>query len=248
MYELEEKQFQADSLANKRNGIRSGRLWWLPTGAFTGLPLHACAPEDQFIHSYTATLGFLLDAYAKTSSSTAPKLEVVGVTHTGLGRMNYLKGVKEEVRKIISIIKEAQIECLKGERATVAAVKQQLQNCSWIHLACHGKQDLCILELETILRMPLAHAEFVFLSACQTAKGDSGGFIAAGFRTAIGTLWSMNDEDDPLVAEAVYSHLFRDGRDPQASEAAEALHLAVKELKKRKFPYERWIPFIHMGV
>jgi CHAT domain-containing protein len=214
-------------------------------------------------------LGFLLDAYAKTSSSTA-KLGVVGVTHTGLGRMNYLKGVREEVRKITSIIKEAQIECLEGERATVAAVKQQLQNCSWIHLACHGKQDLCeptkshlwlyegILELETILRMPLAHAEFVFLAACQTAKGDSvlvnesfhlgGGFIAAGFRAAIGTLWSMNDEDGPLVAEAVYSHLFRDGRNPQASEAAEALHLAVKELKKRKVPYERWIPFIHMGV
>jgi hypothetical protein len=68
-------------------------------------------------------LGFLLDAYAKTSSSTAPKLGVVGVTHTGLGRMNYLKGVREEVRKITSIIKEAQIECLEGERATVAAVK-----------------------------------------------------------------------------------------------------------------------------
>jgi CHAT domain-containing protein len=75
-----------------------------------------------------------------------------------------------------------------------------------------------------------------------------GGFIAAGFRGAIGTLWSMKDQDGPLVAKNVYSHLFRDGRQPQATDAAEALQLAVQELKRRKVPYERWIPFIHMGV
>ncbi|KAJ6562304.1 CHAT domain-containing protein, partial [Mycena capillaripes] len=129
----------------------------------------------------------------------------------------------------------------------------QLQDASWVHLACHGHQDLVDpaksylqlyegnLELETILRMPLSNAQFVFLAACQTAKGDAalanesfhlgGGFIAAGFRSAIGTMWSMNDEDGPTVAEIVYSHLFREGQQPQASDTAEALHLAVKELK-----------------
>ncbi|KAJ7819885.1 CHAT domain-containing protein, partial [Mycena leptocephala] len=146
----------------------------------------------------------------------------------------------------------------------------QLQDCSWVHLACHGKQDLVEptkshlllyggnLELETILKMPLSNSQFVFLAACQTAMGDTGlrnesfhlggGFIAAGFRGAIGTLWSMNDADGPLVAEIVYSHLFRDGRQPQAIDAAGALQLAVKELRARNVPYERWIPFIHMGV
>ncbi|KAF8153581.1 CHAT domain-containing protein, partial [Mycena galopus ATCC 62051] len=145
-----------------------------------------------------------------------------------------------------------------------------LQNCSWVHLACHGKQDLMepsksrlllyggSLELETILRMPLPNAEFVFLAACQTAMGDSelvnesfhlgGGFIAAGFRSAIGTMWSMDDQDGPLVAEMVYSRLFRNGRQPQANDTAEALQFAVNELRARKIPYERWIPFIHMGV
>ncbi|KAJ7463200.1 CHAT domain-containing protein [Mycena latifolia] len=251
-------------------GIEGGRLWWLPTGAFTGLPLHASAPDDQFIHSYTATLGSLLEAYAKKSSSSASKVGVVGVTHTGSRSLNYLQGVKREVQKIASIIEQPLLECLEGEKATPDAVRQQLQDCSWVHLACHGKQDLFeptkshlllyggILELETILRMPLSNAEFVFLAACQTAMGDGqlvnesfhlgGGFIAAGFRGAIGTLWSMNDQDGPLVADVFYSHLFRNGRKPQASDAAEALHLAVEELKKRNVPYERWVPFIHMGV
>ncbi|KAJ7687154.1 hypothetical protein B0H17DRAFT_939722 [Mycena rosella] len=58
----------------------------------------------------------------------------------------------------------------------------------------------------------------------------------------------MNDGDGPLVAEIVYSHLFRDGCQSQVTDTAEALQLAVEELKARKVPYERWLPFIHMGV
>ncbi|KAJ7845939.1 hypothetical protein B0H14DRAFT_2303178, partial [Mycena olivaceomarginata] len=81
----------------------------------------------------------------------------------------------------------------------------QLRDCSWVHLACHGTQDLvnptqsCLflyggtLNLETILQMPLPNAQFVFLAACQTAMGDTvlvnegfhlgGGFLAAGFQS-----------------------------------------------------------------
>jgi CHAT domain-containing protein len=106
--------------------------------------------------------------------------------------------------------------------------------------------------------MPLPNAEFVFLAACQTAMGDTelvnesfhlgGGFITAGFRSAVGTMWSMKDEDGPIVAEILYSHLFRGGQQPEASNSANALQLAVKELKNKKVSYERWVPFIHIGV
>ncbi|KAJ7745917.1 CHAT domain-containing protein [Mycena maculata] len=261
--------------------IHKGRLWWLPSGSFTGLPLHACPPTDQFIHSYTATLGSLLAAQAKKPSITQQKVGVVGVTHTGLHGENYLKGVEQEVQKIFSVIKDPSLEYLKGEQATPAAVQNQLQTCSWVHLACHGTQDVIeptksrlllyngVLELETILKMPLSNAEFVFLAACQTAMGDAvlvnesfhlgGGFIAAGFRGAIGTLWSMNDQDGPVVAETVYSHLFRDGRQPQASDAAEALQLAVNKLKTQKVgmkpklsqavsPTQQWLRRRYMGM
>ncbi|KAJ7910337.1 CHAT domain-containing protein [Mycena leptocephala] len=254
----------------KSHDISDGRLWWLPTGAFVGLPLHASPPKDKFIHSYTSTLGSLLDAYAKNSSSAGPKLAVVGVTHTDSTRCGFLNGVEPEVKKILSISKDSHVQCLLGEQATVDAVKLQLQECSWVHLACHGYQNpqypaqshlrlyRGILELETILRMPLPNAQFVFLAACQTAMGDiqlvnesfhlGGGFITAGFQNAIGTMWSMNDNDGPVVAEIVYSHLFRNGQHPKHTDAAEALQLAVKHLKDTKVPCERWIPFIHMGV
>ncbi|KAJ7722667.1 CHAT domain-containing protein [Mycena maculata] len=252
------------------HGIHNGRLWWLPSGLFTGLPLHACPPTDEFVHSYTAILGSLLEARAKKTVTTQHRVGVVGVTHTSIWRANYLKGVEEEVQKISAVIKDPNLRCLEGEQATPTAVLNLLQDCSWVHLACHGTQDPMeptkshlllyegVLELETILRMPLLNAEFVFLAACQTAMGDAdlvnesfhltGGFIAAGFRGAIGTLWSMDDQDGPLVAETFYSYLFRDGRQPQASDAAEALQFAMNKLKAQKVPYQRWIPFIHMGV
>ncbi|KAJ7677112.1 CHAT domain-containing protein [Mycena polygramma] len=256
--------------ALKSCGISTGRLWWLPTGAFTGLPLHASPPTDEFIHSYTTTLASLLDAYAK-KPRIPPKLAVVGVTHTDSKGSDYLRGVDEEVKNIMSIVKEPPVHCLLGKNATVDTVKDELQQCSWVHLGCHGIQspgDPAVkshlklyegdLDLETILRLPLPNAQFVFLAACQTAMGDAkminesfhlgGGFMTAGFRSVIGTMWSMNDSDGPVVAKIVYSHLFRRGTEPQASDAAEALQLAVRELKKMKVPYERWVPFIHMGI
>ncbi|KAJ7429954.1 CHAT domain-containing protein, partial [Mycena galericulata] len=146
----------------------------------------------------------------------------------------------------------------------------QLEKCSWVHLACHGEQNLdqppksCLqlydgaLELETILRMPLPNADFVYLAACQTAMGDAdlanesfhlgGGFIVAGFRGAIGTMWSMLDQDGPVLAEAVYKDLFGTGKEAKAEDAAKALQLAVRKLRDSGVSYERWIPFIHMGV
>ncbi|KAJ7057000.1 CHAT domain-containing protein [Mycena amicta] len=249
------------------HGISSGRLWWLPTGSFTGLPFHACAPNDKFIHSFTTTLGSLVTAYAKKDLNITNDVGIIGVARSGSRHYNYLKGVKEEVEKLISIFPNAQV--LEGQQATVDAVKQLLQQCSCLHFACHGKQDIREptkshlvlhggnLTLETVLRMPLPHAKFVFLAACETAMGDGelvnesfhlvGGFIAAGFHSAIGTLWSMDDQDGPLVAEVVYSHLFLHEH-PTSNSAAEALHIAIKRLRSNRVPYERWIQFIHMGI
>ncbi|KAF8143699.1 CHAT domain-containing protein [Mycena galopus ATCC 62051] len=253
------------------HGISNGRLWWLPVGEFVGLPLHASSPTDEFIHSYTANLGSLLHAYAKSSSNTPPKLAVIGVTHIDSNGSDSLKGVGQEVEKIASTVKEPyHVHHLVGERATMDAVKLQLQECSWVHLACSGGQNPIDptkshlrlydgnLDLETILRMHLPNAQFVFLSAPETAMGDAelvnesfhlaGGFIAAGFKSVIGTMWTMNDVDRPMVAEIVYSHLFREGQQPQGSDTAKALQLAIQESKNRKVPYERWVPFIHIGV
>ncbi|KAJ6587267.1 CHAT domain-containing protein [Mycena sp. CBHHK59/15] len=182
--------------------------------SFAGLPLHAAAPSDDFVQSYTSTLGALLNANAKKPSASSPRIGVVGVTHIDVAGEASLPGVKKEIARIVSTVGEERVETLRGEQATVQAVTRQLRECGWMHFACHGKQDLhdppksCLqlysgtLELETILR---EGAEFVYLAACQTAMGDAemvnesfhlgGGLITAGFRGAIGTMWSIRDED-----------------------------------------------------
>ena len=76
----------------------------------------------------------------------------------------------------------------------------------------------------------------------------TGGFIAAGFQGVIGTLWSMSDSDGPRVAETVYKKVLGGKELPDATLAAEGLHLAVKDLRSRGASFEKWIPFIHVGI
>jgi hypothetical protein len=68
---------------------------------------------------------------------------------------------------------------------------------------------------------------------------------------------SMYDMDGPKVTDEFYRFLFRsDGTDehevlaekPDMTQAALALHLAVKKLRKDECPFIRWVPFIHLGV
>lgn len=67
---------------------------------------------------------------------------------------------------------------------------------------------------------------------------------------------SMNDEDGPQIADTFYEHLFRGcdlGANPPAlpdlTKAAEALHFAVKKLRKESgMTFKRWVPFVHYGL
>ena len=61
---------------------------------------------------------------------------------------------------------------------------------------------------------------------------------------------SIHDEDAPLVADAFYQHLCSDGAEtpPNTLKAAAALHLAVKKLRDTGATFERWVPFIHLGI
>lgn len=147
----------------------------------------------------------------------------------------------------------------------------ELPNSEWLHLACHGQQggpkdplNSCLLlydgklYLKQLLGMPLPNAEFVFLSACETAMGDdtisnealhlAGGMLFAGFKAAVATLWSINDDDGPAVAKVVYEHLFVADSQKTVADSAEALQKAVTRLRGMGVPTYRWAPFIHIGV
>ena len=161
-----------------------------------------------------------------------------------------------------------------GEHADRDTVLDGLKQHSWVHIACHGHlgpnnqpfqasfelhggSRLTLLDL---IQARLPNAEFAFLSACHSATGedldtpDEAIHLAAalqfcGFRSVVGTLWAMDDEDGPMISNEFYKHMFRDsGRKVDFRDSAEALNVAVRKMRRGGVPLDRWIMFVHIGA
>ncbi|KIJ95338.1 hypothetical protein K443DRAFT_330790 [Laccaria amethystina LaAM-08-1] len=253
------------------------RLWWCPTSMLCGLPLHASGPyqrnqrnlPDIYTSSYIPTVSALIRARSDTIGSSAelvPKLLVIGQPGESL------PSVQEEIDGIQQLGDFVTVKL--GEHADRDTVLDGLKQHSWVHFACHGHlgpndqpfhasfelhggSRLTLLDL---IQARLPNAEFAFLSACHSATGedldtpDEAIHLAAalqfcGFRSVIGTLWAMDDKDGPTISKEFYNHIFRHpGRKVDSRDSAEALNLAVKAMRKRGVPLERWIMFVHTGA
>lgn len=60
----------------------------------------------------------------------------------------------------------------------------------------------------------------------------------------------MDDEDGPEVAEDFYRYMFRDLERDRVDfrDAAAAVNLATREMRRRKVPLSRWVNVIHIGA
>lgn len=227
--------------------------------------------DSNFIQSYTPTLDALIHGNSKQGGTADDILTAVGVVEikSDLGHWAKLPSVEKELDAVTELLGR-QGQQLKDSNATIADVVKEMESSSWLHLACHGhqapndplKSGLMLydgmLELGQILDIDLPKAKFVYLSACETAMGDgklsneamhlAGGFIAAGFQGAIGTLWSIADKDGPKVAEIVYQTVLGEDKVLDVKMAALGLHLAIQKLRKDGAPLYQWMPFIHMGI
>ncbi|PVF98136.1 hypothetical protein CPB86DRAFT_873630 [Serendipita vermifera] len=251
---------------------------WCATGPLAFLPIHAAGIYDEgssntqlsdyAISSYTPTLSALLDPPDTTVRSSFRLLSVIEPSAPGA---SYIPNTEEELERIIDRLQDRDLTVLAGPEATKERVVQEMKSCHWIHLACHGVQNpieptksaLLIhdghLTLEEIIKLDLPNAEFAFLSACQTTTGDeklseeavhiAGGMLLAGYRSVVATMWSIQDELAPEVADEFYAHIMKENERPDSRKAAEALHISVKRLRKEyKLPLTAWIPFVHLGI
>ncbi|PVF90776.1 hypothetical protein CPB86DRAFT_571151, partial [Serendipita vermifera] len=197
--------------------------------------------------------------------------KLLSVIQSSAPGASYIPNTKEELACIRRRVLDEAHVVLEGEQGTKRRVMRAMQECNWLHLACHGVQkpeeptkSALILQdghltLEEIIRLNLPNAEFAFLSACQTTKGDeklseeavhiAGGMLLAGYRGVVATMWSIQDDLAPEVADEFYAYLTRGGQQPDSRKAAEALHVSIQKLrKKRDVPLTAWIPFVHLGV
>ncbi|MGH3898687.1 MAG: CHAT domain-containing protein [Pseudonocardiaceae bacterium] len=253
------------------------RIWWCPTGPLALLPLHAAGRHrtqpahsviERVVSSYTPTVRAFQAARTAGSSPQPNDLRMLVVALPATEGQQPLPNALRERDLLLGFFPGRLHTLLEGNAATRAAVLRELPRHTWIHLSCHGDQDLRnpsnggllladgILSIVDINRQS-QRAELAFLSACKTATTgveltDEMMTLATamhygGSRHVIATLWSVYDPIAADIAEHLYRDLIRDGQ-PAAEGAANALHHATRWLR-REHPDNpsTWIPFVHIG-
>ena len=251
----------------------TGCLTFLPIHA-SGLYGETNQPKifDYVVSSYTPTLTALLNV-ERLDAQRSGKPRLLAVSQPEAPMQIPLPGTTREINVIRAIRDQnchLRVTALNGKDATVEAVLRSMKDCNWIHLACHGIQDPTRptnsaflingrLTLKEIMTQSFSHGELAVLSACQTAKGDSelpeesihlaAGMLMAGYGSVVGTMWSIRDDDAPVIMEKFYTYLVATaGGD--STKSAYALHDAVAHLRDSGdgCSFDRWVPFIHLGV
>jgi CHAT domain-containing protein len=170
---------------------------------------------------------------------------------------------------------DTKVTTFMGKRARNSAVLEGLRDHRFTHFVCHGNlvpekpfeayfglHKGNRLSLLDIVQSRLPDAEFAFLSACHTAEltegsiADEGLHLAAavqycGFRSVVGTMWAMADQDGSDLAEHFYKSMFSTDQPgvPYYERSAGALRDSVRALrKKKKLPLEQWVNFVHYGA
>lgn len=249
-------------------------ITWCTTGPLSFLPLHAAGNYnspgaslfDFAISSYTPTLSALLSPIPQPNMFRG----IIAVGQESTPGHPYLPDTAIELTQIGTQAGDLQFMRLEGEKATQSATLAGMEEKSWVHFACHASQNSTdptksgfhlwdgALDLSAITQRSFKHADLAFLSACQTATGDqalpeeavhlAAGMMMAGYPTVIATMWSIRDQDAPLIAAKVYACLLEGGV-PNARRAAKALHIAVACLRDEVGvkSFSRWAQYIHMG-
>jgi CHAT domain-containing protein len=257
------------------------RVHWCPTWMLGFLPLHAAAARnpaapgesvlDRVVSSYAVSLRTLRFAHHRPDPpGELRSLLVVSMPRTP--DQPPLAGADREAKRLAGLLPGTRL--LSGERARHREVSRAVHEHAWAHFACHAVQDphspsqgrLFLHDHRTrpftvldISRMRLEHAQFAYLSACETARGGlrvpnealhlGGALQLAGYQHVIATLWRVYDEPATYVAERVYDRLHtRDGSLLAPARAAHALHDAVHAARRRHPDTPAlWAGYVHFG-
>jgi CHAT domain-containing protein len=243
-------------------------LLFVPDGPLRSIPMTALHDGHQYlIEKFTiATTPSLSLTKLGRSKSLASKILANGVTKAVQG-YGALPSVNFELRNISRVHSAV---TLKDEEFVLSRTEQELSegDYSIVHMATHGEfssdyrdsylltydNKLTMSELEKTIGMrqftdkPL---DLLVLSACQTAVGDeraalglAGVAIKAGARSAIATLWFINDEATSRLMSDLYKQLVKPGINK--AQALQSAQLQLIKSKRRSHPYY-WSPFILIG-
>jgi CHAT domain-containing protein/lipopolysaccharide biosynthesis regulator YciM len=238
--------------------ISGKRLVIVPGGMLSSLPFHAFRDNGKYligdsVISYAPCAKVWLQLKRKRSKSITNSL-LVGFAD------EKIPFVENEVRSLKKLAPEP--TTLLGKTATFNSFKQAATRSRLIHMACHGmfRSDNAMfsslhladgwITARDISAMRFA-AEIVVLSACETASsktvagdellGLARGFLMAGARSLVVSLWNVNDAATRRLMEELYQQIqLRNGSGASLRKAQ------LSAIERGEHPYF-WAAFVAIG-
>ena len=225
--------------------------------SLTSLRLLAECPEDRHSTSGVLLVGDPWIETVRLKSGEKQKLK----------RYPQLPGAEKEVKMIGQILN---VEPLTGKNATKEQVLSRLNSVSLVHIAAHGSAERgeillspnlssskppeekdFLLTMTDVLDAKL-DAKLVVLSCCHSGRGKikaesvvgiARGFLGAGARSVIASLWAINDKATLTFMGHFYEHLVK------GQSASKSLHEAMKMMRQSgDFNAAKyWAPFMLIG-
>jgi CHAT domain-containing protein len=240
----------------------------VPDGALRTVPLGALHDGKQFLverYSLATTPGLTLTDPQPIKRERA-NLLLHGLTESvqGFAPLPFVADELQSVQKLYGGTVR------QDQQFTVPTMERDLGDTPYqiVHIASHAQFDsdvnktflltydgkLGMNKLEQILGLSKFRTdavELLTLSACETAAGDdraalglAGVAIKAGARSALATLWTVND---PASAELV-SAFYRELQDPAVSKAKALQQAQVGLLKDARYRHPSyWSAFLLIG-
>ncbi len=243
-------------------------LVFIPDGALRTIPLAALYDGKNFLIARYAVA--TIPGLTLTDPRPLPRehieLLAAGLTDSVQG-FPPLPNVAEEITRIHRLYDGAMLE---NSTFTLSNFEKDLDErpYSIVHVASHGKfekdaQNTFLLTYDGKLNMDTLQGymasttyrkqpvELLTLSACQTAVGDDkaalglGGIaVKAGARSALATLWYINDQASSILVADFYEDL----KEPGISKAKALQQAQLKLLKDRRYDHPSyWSPFLLIG-
>jgi CHAT domain-containing protein len=248
---------------------RIDTLVFVPDGALRTIPLASLYDGKQFLVQEFAV------AVAPGLSLVVPRPLVEKKVHLLLGGLSEavqnfppLDFVPGELKSIEGLYPSRK---LLNQDFVLPAIREKMteEQYSIVHIASHGQfgrdasqtfvlthdARLNLNDLEAMIRPSQYRGqpvEMLVLSACQTAAGDdraalglAGVAVKAGARSALATLWFVNDQSTSVLVKEVYNQL---RQNPGLSKAKALQAAQVKLISDRRYRHPcYWSPYLIIG-
>jgi CHAT domain-containing protein len=245
--------------------IKVDTLVFVPDGPLRTVPMAALHDGEQFLinkYAVAVTPGLSLTD-PRPISGESLKILLVGLTESTQG-FPPLPYVSSELQTIQSFYPS---KLLVNEEFMTSSLRKALadEQFALVHIASHAQFDNDVArtflltfddrvtldrlgQYVGLLRFRAEPLELLTLSACDTATGDdraalglAGVAVKAGARSALATLWHIND----LATSDLVGEFYKQLQEPGVSKAVALQRAQLRMLNDRRYEHPGyWSPFI----